>query len=55
VLRLVLALNCEPLFRPAEFFDIRLGHSPWALAATSPDVPFASLAFHSLLNVVRAS
>jgi hypothetical protein len=35
-------------------FDARLGHGPWAVAATAPDAPFAALAFHSLLNVVRA-
>lgn len=54
VLRLLVALACEPLFRPAEVFDARLGHGPWAVAATAPDAPFAALAFHSLLNVVSA-
>ena len=53
VLRLFLALLCEPLFVPADLFDpARRGHGPWAAAATRPGVPLAPLLFASLLNTV---
>eukprot|EP00618_Florenciella_parvula_P037005 CAMPEP_0119472924 /NCGR_PEP_ID=MMETSP1344-20130328/4791_1 /TAXON_ID=236787 /ORGANISM="Florenciella parvula, Strain CCMP2471" /LENGTH=327 /DNA_ID=CAMNT_0007505963 /DNA_START=271 /DNA_END=1250 /DNA_ORIENTATION=- len=50
VLRLMLAMLCEPLFQPADNFDpVR---SLWLKSATAIDVPYASLLFYSLLNTV---
>jgi len=50
VLRLMLAVLCEPLYQPADKFDPC--RSEWLRTATAISVPHSSLLFYSLVNTI---